>query len=102
MTVEQEIQGLINKYSKQEVLNAVNNFVSNEQEKEQKENWNHLAPMYGLPENLFNSKFQHNGRTFFLKDIKPRNRKYPILANREDGRTYKLPVDLVKSYFRLP
>ena len=99
MTVEQELQMLINKYGKIEVISSMKDFLEKDISNEQQREWNALAPRYGLPQNLFNASFRHNGHTFFLREIKPNNRKYPVIAERDDGRSYKFPSDMVKSFF---
>jgi len=43
-------------------------------------------------------EFQRSGKTFTIVGLKPRSTKYPILAKCSDGKTYKLPVDLVNMY----
>lgn len=43
-------------------------------------------------------EFQRSGKTFTIMGLKPRSKKYPILAKCSDGKTYKLPVDLVNMY----
>jgi hypothetical protein len=43
-------------------------------------------------------EFQRSGKTFTIVGLKPRSKKYPILAKCSDGKTYKLPVDLVNMY----
>ena len=43
-------------------------------------------------------EFQRNGKTYTIVGLKPRSKKYPILAKCSDGKTYKLPVDLVNIY----
>lgn len=47
---------------------------------------------FDLTEKDYNKKFSYNGKNWKLKGIKPRSRKYPIVAeNVADGRSYKLP-----------
>ena len=99
MTVEQELQMLMNKYGKTEVISSMKDFLEKDVSNEQQREWNALAPRYGLPQNLFNTSFNHNGHTFFLKEIKPNNRKYPIIAERDDGRSYKFPVSMISGLF---
>lgn len=43
-------------------------------------------------------EFQRSGKTYTIVGLKPRSKKYPILAKCSDGKTYKLPVDLVNMY----
>jgi hypothetical protein len=49
---------------------------------------------FGLTDEDFNKRIHFLGDVYQLKGIKPRSRKYPILAkNMNNGQTYKLPVD---------
>jgi hypothetical protein len=100
MTAEQELQMLVNKYGKVEAMLAMKDFISNENDNIQQNDWAALAPRYGLSPNLFNASFSSNGQMFFLKEIKPSNRKYPIIAERDDGKSYKFPVEVIKGFFR--
>jgi len=43
-------------------------------------------------------EFQRSGKTYTIVGLKPRSKKYPILAKCSDGKRYKLPVDLVNMY----
>lgn len=43
-------------------------------------------------------EFERSGKTYTIVGLKPRSKKYPILAKCSDGKTYKLPVDLVNMY----
>jgi hypothetical protein len=52
----------------------------------------------GIEANLGDS-FQYQGNTYTIIGYKPRSNKYPILAKcSEDGKTYKLPINLVNRY----
>ena len=44
------------------------------------------------------NEFEHNGKTYTIIGLKPRSKKYPILAKCSDGKTYKLSVPLVNMY----
>lgn len=101
MTIEQELQALSNKYGEKAFINAINDYLSKSQENEEEKEWEHLAPMYGLPSHLYNTSFHHGRHYFFLKSIKPNNRKYPIIATRDDGKSFKFPPDIIKSYFQI-
>ena len=59
------------------------------------------ADRVGAPRDLWGKKFMYMGRgriqteTYTVVDIKPRNRKYPIIATRDcDGASYKFPVKI--------
>jgi hypothetical protein len=43
-------------------------------------------------------EFERSGKTYTIVGLKPRSKKYPILAKCSDSKTYKLPVDLVNMY----
>jgi len=43
-------------------------------------------------------EFVRNGNTYTIIGLKPRSTKYPVLAKCTDGKTYKLPVELVNMY----
>jgi len=51
---------------------------------------------HGLTEDDLGRSFNLGGYRYTLKGYKPRSRKYPMLAEREDGKMYKLPTDSVK------
>jgi hypothetical protein len=53
------------------------------------------APMYGLSPDDLGKTFISNGKTMTITGMKPRNRKYPIIAS-SGGRSYKLPASSVK------
>ena len=56
------------------------------------------AFMYGLqPEDLGKDFRDFTGKKFTITGLKPRSKKYPILAKDEDGETYKLPTEMVKA-----
>jgi len=43
-------------------------------------------------------EFERNGNTYTIVGLKPRSKKYPVLAKCSDGKTYKLPVNLINTY----
>ena len=98
MTVEQEINLLANKYGELAVMEAVKNFTQKKVDQELQDRWNMICLSYGLMTQDFNAQFSNGKDTFYLREIKPNNRKYPIIANRSDGRSYKFTVDAVKMY----
>lgn len=58
------------------------------------------APLIGLkPDDLFRV-FNFRGDSYKLVGYAPKSRKFPILARRSDGRTFKFPEDSVKSLIR--
>jgi len=50
----------------------------------------------GFTQNVVGMSFISSGCSYKIVDIKTRNRKYPVIAERSDGRKYKFPVDHVK------
>lgn len=59
--------------------------------------FNRYRSLKGIQLNLGDS-FQRNGKTYTVVGYKPRSHKYPVLASCSDGKTYKLPINLVNSY----
>ena len=49
--------------------------------------------MYELPE--LGTTFQNRGQTYTITGLKPRSHKYPVLAERADGKTFKFPRSAV-------
>lgn len=43
-------------------------------------------------------EFKYDGKTYTIVGLKPRSKRYPILAKCSDGKTYKLTVELVNMY----
>jgi len=59
--------------------------------------FNRYKSYKGIRANLGDS-FQLDGKTYTIAGYKARSHKYPILAKcTEDGKTYKLPINLVNS-----
>ena len=50
--------------------------------------------MRGLPER--GTEFRYRGTTYTIAGFKPRSPKYPVLATKADGRTFKFAIDAVK------
>jgi len=98
MTVEQELQILMNKYGKMEVVSCFKSVLEEEVLNEKKDAWRRLAPRYGLSPNIYNTSFNYKGSVFYLKEIKPKNRKYPIIAERDDGVSFKFTPSLILEF----
>lgn len=47
------------------------------------------AYKFGLAVDLFGKSFMHHGEKFTITGIKPKSRKYPVLAKNAKGTTYK-------------
>jgi hypothetical protein len=56
--------------------------------------YDHNRARRGLPER--GTQFTSRGTLYTITGFKPRSRKYPVLATRADGRTFKFPIDAVK------
>ena len=50
--------------------------------------------MRGLPER--GTQFTSRGTLYTITGFRPRSRKYPVMATRMDGKTFKFPIDNVK------
>jgi len=60
------------------------------------------AYRHGLGEDALGKTFSWLGKTLTITGYKPRSRKYPILVKcKEDGTTYKYPLQTVKSALEL-
>lgn len=55
------------------------------------------AHIYGLAESDLGATFHFNGNTYRVAGLKGSSRKYPILAQRSDGKTFKFPASTVKA-----
>ena len=55
------------------------------------------ASLVSLPRDCFGKTFVYGGRTYTITDIHPRRSKYPVDGQGEDGKTYKFPLDVVRS-----
>lgn len=57
-------------------------------------NYDLYREMRGLPER--GTEFSHRETTYTITGFKPRSSKYPVLATRADGKTFKFAIDAVK------
>lgn len=56
------------------------------------------AFLYGLEPSDLGREFKSRGDTFRITGLKPRSRKYPVLAkNVKTGKTFKFPAESVKA-----
>lgn len=53
------------------------------------EDFKSYARRYGMTEDQLGAKFTSRGEEYTITGCAPRSRKYPILAERNDGKTYK-------------
>ena len=103
MSIHAEIHDIINKYGEDSFMNAVNSLKENKEETERRKNWNLLCHRFGFNEDDFNRSFVspvNNRDVYVLKELKPRNRKYPVIAERSDGKMFKLPLEMVLKAIR--
>ena len=64
------------------------------------DDFRYYAKEYGLEPEDFGARFVRNGMTFEIVGLKPRNRKYPIIAkNVVTQDTFKFPAETV-SFFK--
>ena len=62
----------------------------------------HDAPRVGLEKSDFGKVFNYNGNSYEIVNIKPKNRKYPIIVNQlRNGKTYKFSSFQVKTCLRI-
>lgn len=52
-----------------------------------------------IDQDAFGKSFNSNGKSFTICGVKPRNRKYPILAKSADGSTYKFQPRQIAQHF---
>lgn len=56
------------------------------------------ATLFGLKPEDLGRKFQDSGDEYEVCGLKPRSRKYPVLAtNTRSGKTFKFPVSVVRA-----
>ena len=53
--------------------------------------------MYGLSPKDYKKEISYGGNSYTITGFKPRSTKYPILAKRDDGKVYKLPLEIVRT-----
>lgn len=59
-----------------------------------------LSKSYGFDSNIIGRTFTTPTGTFVIKDIKTRNRTYPVLADCSNGKSYKFSVAQIKNNLR--
>jgi len=60
------------------------------------ENFKRECYRFGLEPDDLGSSFLFRGEMYKIVGLKPRSYKYPVLAERSDGRSFKFAADLVK------
>ena len=53
----------------------------------------------GLPGDLLDGQFVYNNKVYTVIGLKPRSKKYPVLAEREDGKVFKFGANFINSVF---
>lgn len=66
-------------------------------EEEKVQDFDMKAMMVGLPKGLYGKEVNLQGETYTITGINTKARKYPIEADGEDGKRYKLPRSVVES-----
>lgn len=61
-----------------------------------KRNWDKYCRLYGFEPEDFGKTFVQGLNKYTICDIKPKSRKYPIIAKREDGSRYKFSTNNIK------
>lgn len=58
--------------------------------------WDQNCFFFGLKSDDFGRTFTDRGTPFTVTGIKPKSRKYPVLATNSNGTTYKFPASVLK------
>ena len=54
------------------------------------------AQILNLPPDIVGQKFESNGRTHTISELRLRNRKYPVITEANDGKSYKFETATIK------
>ncbi len=60
------------------------------------EDFKTFAVLFGLDPDVLGKTFKNGGHTFKICGLKGRSVKYPVLAEREDGKKFKFGADFIK------
>lgn len=60
-----------------------------------KADWDATCGLFGLKPEDFGRTFTYAGNTYKVAGIKPRSKKYPIIAENAAGTRYKMPTDVL-------
>jgi len=67
----------------------------------ERSDWETSAFLYGLDKDWLDKEFIFNGERYKVAGIKPKSRKYPVLAQHQiTGKHYKFTPDLIKTLMR--
>ena len=58
--------------------------------------WNSYCYRYGLKPEHYGRTFESNGETYTLSGVKPRGKKFNILAKNEAGKCYKFQASMIE------
>ena len=67
---------------------------------QERANFSAYADMFGLQPDDLGKTFTSQGRTYTIEGIAPRRPKYPVVAKRDDGKTFKFPAETVAMRLR--
>ncbi len=60
-----------------------------------------LSKSYGFESNIIGKTFTTHNGTFVIKDIKTRNRTYPVIADCSNGKSYKFSIAQIKNNLKV-
>jgi len=63
-----------------------------------KETYERICKLLGFTQNVIGMEFEGRNGKYKITEIKTKNRKYPVIAVGSDGKSYKFPVSMVKSF----
>ena len=58
--------------------------------------WNKNYWKIGLQKEDFGKTFVYGGQSYTVVGIKPRSSKFPVIAERSDGKKFKMPVEVIR------
>lgn len=64
--------------------------------------WSKSAYLFGLDHVPFGATFKNGTKVFTITALDFKKRKYPILADDQNGRGFKFPVDVILRHFPEP
>jgi hypothetical protein len=61
------------------------------------EAWKQQARLFGLDPDGLGKQFTYGGRQYTITGLSPRRSRFPIMAEREDGKQFKFPIEVIKN-----